>query len=217
MRHEIDRQAQLDQSPGEIVRAYCEFMDELLPYLTPAEQIVYHRLFRLSHVRASPFTQCRYEDLADQCCLSLRTVQRALKGLRQKQLVKTVWQSHGATTFHLRLLSTLPQRPTFLSRQRTRRTLASSSLRPLPPPVYDAFSVEDRALFLSCKRSLHPQRLNELTDQAVEWLTERAGGDPEGFADYLLRDKVDELVFREVFGVERRERYERLFSRLYGG
>lgn len=198
------------------MRAYCEIMDELLPHLSSAEQVVYHRLFRLSHVRASPFAQCRYEELAVQCRLSLRTVQRALKGLRQKQLVKTVWQSHGATTFHLHLLSTLPHRPAFLSRQRQRGVSSSAThLPPLPPPVYDAFSPEDRALFLACKRSLSPQRLNELTDQAVEWLTERAGGDPEGFSDSLLRDRVDELVFREVFGVERRERYERLFAHLY--
>jgi len=205
----------LEGSPGEVVRAYCEAMDEVLPHLSPAEQIVYHRLFRLSHVRASPFTQCRYEELAAQCRLSLRTVQRALKGLRQKQLVKTVWQSHGATTFHLHLLSTLSHRPAFLPRQRQRGVPSAAHLRPLPPPVYDAFSPEDRDLFLSCKRSVSPQRLNELTDLAVEWLTERAGGDPEGFSDSLLRDKVDELVFHEVFGVERRERYERLFAHLY--
>src|SRR5262245_2506920 len=125
-------------------------MDEVLPHLSPAEQIVYHRLFRLSHVRASPFTQCRYEELAAQCRLSLRTVQRALKGLRQKQLVKTVWQSHGATTFHLHLLSTLSHRPAFLPRQRQRGVPSAAHLRPLPPPVYDAFSPEDRDLFLSC-------------------------------------------------------------------
>jgi hypothetical protein len=83
------------------------------------------------------------------------------------------------------------------------------------PPVYDAFSHEDRELFLACKRSLSPGHLNELTEQAVEWLTERANGDPEAFADDLLRDKVDELIFREVFGVERGRRYERLFTHLY--
>ena len=30
-----------------------------------------------------------------------------------------------------------------------------------------------------------------------------------------MRDKVDELVFREVFGVDRRERYQRLFDHFY--
>src|SRR2546422_803930 len=83
------------------------------------------------------------------------------------------------------------------------------------PPVYDAFSPEDRDLFLACKRSLSPGHLNELTEQAVEWLTGRANGDPEAFADDLLRDKVDELIFREVFWVDRQARYEGGFAHLY--
>jgi hypothetical protein len=57
--------------------------------------------------------------------------------------------------------------------------------------------------------------LNELTDQAVEWLTERAGGDPNGFSDELLRDKCDELVFKRVFGAERQRQYQHLFDHLY--
>ena len=85
----------------------------------------------------------------------------------------------------------------------------------MQPPVYDAFSSEDRELFLTCKRSLSPEHLNELTEEAVEWLTEKTYGDPSAFADDVLRDKVDELVFREVFGVERRERYQSLFAHLY--
>ncbi len=59
---------------AEVVQAYCELMDEVIPYLPPAEQSVYHRLFCLSHVQQSPFTRCRYEDLAAQCGLSLSTV-----------------------------------------------------------------------------------------------------------------------------------------------
>jgi len=206
---------ELPGSWGEVVRTYCELMDDLLPHLAPAEQVVYQRLFRLSHVRQNPFTKCRYEDLALQCGISLRTLQRALKGLRQKKLVKTVWQSHGTTTFHVQLLSTLPHRPAFLPRRRRREAPSSPLSHALRPPVYDTFSPEDRDLFLACKRSLSPVHLNELTDQAVEWLTEPANGDLEAFSDDLLRDKVDELIFREVFGVERGRRYERLFMRLY--
>jgi len=56
--------------------------------------------------------------------------------------------------------------------------------------------------------------MNELTETAVEWLTERAGGDPEAFTDEVLRDKVDELIFYEVFGPERRRPYEHLFAHL---
>jgi Helix-turn-helix domain len=206
---------ELSGSWGEVVRAYCEFMDDLLPYLAPAEQIVYQRLFRLSYVRQSPFTKCRYEDLAVHCGLSLRTVQRALKGLRQKKLVKTVWQSHGTTTFHVQLLSTLPHRPAFLPRRLRGEAPSPTLSRTMRPPVYDAFNPEDRDLFLACKRSLSPVRLNELTDQAVEWLTERANGNPEAFTDDLLRDKVDELIFREVFGVDRQQRYAGVFGHLY--
>jgi len=120
---------QLDGAGAEVLRAFCALADDVLPHLSPAEQVLYLRLFRLSHARRSPFAKCRYEDLATQSGLSLRTLQRALKGLKQKQ----------------------------------------------------------------------------------------ADGDPSAFADEVLRDKVDELVFREVFGVERRERYQHLFAHIYIG
>jgi len=198
---------------AEVVRAYCELMDDVMPYLPPAEQSVYQRLFRLSHVRQSLFTKCRYEELTAQCGLSLSTVRRAVKGLRTKTLLKTVWESKSGTTFVVQLLSTLSHRPSFLPRRR--RDASPSLMQPSRPPIYDAFSPEDRALFVDCKQRLGPIRMNELTETAVEWLTERAGGDPEVFADEVLRDKVDELVFYEVFGPERRRPYEGLFMHLY--
>jgi hypothetical protein len=83
--------------------------------------------------------------------------------------------------------------------------------------VYDAFTPEDRDLFLACKRGLSPARLNELTEEAVEWLTERTVGDPNAFSDEALRDKVDELVMGVVFGPERQERYRHLFDYLHTG
>ncbi|MGE4096528.1 MAG: hypothetical protein AB7G75_37500, partial [Candidatus Binatia bacterium] len=46
---------------AEVVRAYSELMDEVVPYQLPAEHSVYQRLFRLSHVQQSPFAKCRYE------------------------------------------------------------------------------------------------------------------------------------------------------------
>lgn len=201
---------------GAVGRAYVELMDDVMPYLSPAEQLTYQRLFRLSHVQGGGFATCRYSELAGQCGLSVSTLQRALRGLRAKQLVTTGWQSHGATTFEVQLLSTLPQRPAFLPRRPG--PARNASARPLSRPrVYDAFSPEDRDLFLTCKRSLSPARLNELTEAAVEWLTERADGDPEAFSEEILRDKVDELVFRDVFGVERQTRYAHLFEPLYQG
>ena len=200
---------------GTVVRAYCELMDDVMPHLPESEQIVYHRLFRLSHVRQNPFVQCRYEELAGQCGLSLSTLRRAVKGLRAKKLIKTVWQSHSGTTFQVDLPSTLPHRPAFLPRHRRAKDLSPALAQPGRPPVYDAFSPEDRALFIDCKQRLGPARLHDLTEAAVEWLTERCGGDPEAFSDALLRDKVDELVFDEVFGPERRKPYEQLFTHLH--
>ena len=197
---------------AEVVRAYCELMDEVIPYLPPAEQSVYQRLFRLSHVQQSPFTKCRYEDLAAQCGVSLSTVRRAVKGLRTKTLLKTVWESKSGTTFVVRLLSTFPYRPSFLPRRR--RDASPTLQRPSRPPLYDAFTPEDRALFIDCKQRLGPRRLNELMEAAVEWLSELCGGDPEAFSDELLRDRIDELVFDEIFGPERRKPYEHLFAHL---
>jgi hypothetical protein len=162
--------------------------------------VLYLRLFLLSHARRSPFTKCRYKDLASQCGLSLWTLQRALKGLKYKQLVKTVWQSHRATTFTVRLLSELAQRPAFLPRRQQEH--APSSTRPLRPPVYDAFSPEDRDLLLGCKRRLSPSRLHALTEIAAEWLDERVVSYPDTFSEEALSDKVDKLIFYEVFGPE---------------
>ena len=194
-------------------RAYLELMDDVLPYLPPAEQLTYQRLFRLSHGRGLDFCTCRYSDLAQHCRLSVSSVQRALKGLRTKKLIKSVWQSHRGTTFQVRLLSALPHRPAFLPR---RRRVAPPPLpTPRRPAAYDSFSPEDRDLFVVAKRSLSPAVQNELTETAVEWLTEQVDGDPEAFSDEALRDKIDELVFRRVFGPDRQRQYEHLFGHLY--
>ena len=208
-------EAQSDGVWDEFIGQYQRLMDEVMPYLPVAEQVVYHRLFRLSHGRRSAYVKCRYEELALHCGLSLRTMQRALKGLKQKQVVKTVWQSHGATTFTVRLPWELPRKPAFLPRQQRMAAPSPSLLALATPPAYDAFTPEDRELFLTCKRSFGLERLNTLTEDAVEWLSAQAHGDPTAFSDEVLRDKVDELVFREVFGPERRARYEPLFRHLY--
>jgi len=191
-------------------QAYVEAMDDIMPFLSLAEQTVYHRLLRLTHARGFVSTRCKYSDLVEWCGISLSTLQRALRGLRAKKLIQTVWQSHGASTFHVHLLSTLPSRPAFFPR-RVKETRLSPPA-PSHPPIYMSFSEEDRELFIACKRALGPQRLNNITEQAVEWLTEEYGGEPNGFSDECLRDKVDELVMREVFGPDRQIRYQRLFS-----
>ena len=56
--------------------------------------------------------------------------------------------------------------------------------------------------------------VNDLTEQAVDWLTRRTNGDPEAFSDDLLRDKVDEFIFYEVFSIVRRQLYESCFAHL---
>lgn len=190
--------------------SYIEMMDDIMPYLNAAEQIVYQRLFRLSHVLGKSFTQCRYDELREVCGLSLSTLQRALRGLRAKKLVQTVWQSHGASTFHVQLLSTLPQRPAFLPKKSQKQNSSTGRLK--KPPLYSSFTTEDRELFLACKRSLSPQRLNEITEQAVEWLTEKWEDNPVLFNDEILRDKVDELILKDAFGPERLGKYADLFT-----
>ena len=55
---------QLDGSWGEVVGKYQRLMDEVMPHLAVAEQVLYHRLFRLSHARRSEYVKCRYEELA---------------------------------------------------------------------------------------------------------------------------------------------------------
>ena len=119
-----------------------------------------------------------YEELAQLYGLSLRTMQRALKGLKQKQVVKTVWQSHGATTITVWLPWELKRKPAFLPRQSRLGGLSPSRFALATPPIYDAFTPDDRELFLTCKRSLSPERLNTFTEEAVEWLSEQADGDP---------------------------------------
>jgi hypothetical protein len=207
--------AQLDGAWGEGGRDFCALADDGLPQLPPAEQGLYLRLVRLSHARRSPFAKCRSEDLAPPCGLSLRPLQRALPGRKHKPLLKTVWQSPGATTFTASVVSQLRHRPACLPRKRLSGELSPPPSAMTKPPVFDAFRPADRALLLTCKRGLSPEQVNELTEAAVDWLAEQAAGEPTAFADAVLRDKVDELVFREVFGVERRERYQSLFAHLY--
>ena len=84
---------------------------------------------------------------------------------------------------------------------RPRRSLLRAS-------VYDAFSPEDRELFLTCKRGLNPQRLREIEAEARAWLAER------GLEDFI-EDKVNELILRETFGPARSRRYDPLFLHLY--
>lgn len=139
-----------------------DLFDQLLPYLTPSEQVVYLRLWRLTHAEDKTRCAIRYEDLARLAHVSLSTLKRVLKKLTHRGLVQVEWQAKHASLFtvHVRSLSPSP-------------TIDLG----LGPKLYDFFSDEDRSLFLSCKRSLSPQ------DQRS--LDQESGGNPL-HADILL-------------------------------
>ena len=73
---------------AEVIRHYTEMRDEIMPYLSAAEQVVYQRLFRLSHALGIDYVTCRYHDLADQCGHSLSTLQRVVKGCKRKKFLE---------------------------------------------------------------------------------------------------------------------------------
>jgi hypothetical protein len=130
-------------------------------------------------------------------------------------VVKTLWQSHDATTLTGHLPWELVRKPAFIPRQERMLMPSPARFALATPSVYDAFSPDDRDLFLTCKRGLSPERLNTFTEEAVEWISTQMHGDPTAFSDALLRDKVDELVFLEVFSPERRTAHSALFRHIY--
>src|SRR5438552_14410703 len=123
----------------------------LLPYLTPAEQAVYLRLWRLSHGDGKDQCAIRYDDLAKLAHVSRSTLKRTLKKLIQRKLVKVEWYTKRASVFTIAVRRLSPAKPLDLG---------------LTPKLYDLFEEEDRALFLSCKRSLSPRELKEIEEDA---------------------------------------------------
>jgi hypothetical protein len=179
-------------------RLYHEMMERVMPYLTPAEQSVYHRLFYLTHVQGVDHVSIRYEDLARACNISFSGIQRIVKTLKAKKLLKTTWQQKSTTTFVV-LITPLSPRP--------------SRRAPHKPSVYDSFSPDDRELFLTCKRAMNPRRLTEIEKEAADWLADRY----EEYSEDFLRDKIDEFIMGETFGPARTRKYEPLFMHLYRG
>lgn len=131
-----------------------ELFDSLLPYLTPSEQAVYLRLWRLSHGEGKDHCAIRYEDLAKLAHVSRSTIKRTLKKLSQRKLVKVEWYTKRASVFTVSVRPLAPAKTIDLG---------------ITPKLYDLFEEEDRSLFLSCKRSLSPRELKEI---------EEAAGDP---------------------------------------
>jgi hypothetical protein len=128
-----------------------DLFDQLLPYLTPSEQVVYLRLWRLTHADAKTRCALRYEDLAKLSHISLSTLKRVLKKLAHRGLVQVEWHAKHASLFtvHVRSLSPSPTIDLGLS-----------------PKLYDFFTAEDRSLFLSCKRALSPKDQHALEQEA---------------------------------------------------
>lgn len=128
-----------------------DLFDQLLPYLTPSEQVVYLRLWRLTHAEDKTRCALRYEDLAKLSHVSISTLKRVLKKLAHRGLVQVEWQAKHASLFtvHVRTLSPSP-------------TIDLG----LGPKLYDFFSDEDRSLFLSCKRTLSPHEQKALDIEA---------------------------------------------------
>ncbi len=162
-------------------RQLVDIMARIIPYLTPPQQSVYLRLWYESE---SLITRMRYEDLARLCHLSLSAVQRVVKSLRTRKLLQTTWDRNHATTFVLHIVPQAPKAVPF----------------PTTSAIYDQFTPEDRALFLVGKRSLSQEDLTTLEADAAEHVD-----------DTLLRDKIDELIMRRVFGPERQKKYASLF------
>jgi uncharacterized protein YcbK (DUF882 family) len=72
-------------------------IDQILPYLTTAEQAMYLRLWRLTHVEEKPRCAIRYEDLARLSHVSLSTLKRVLKKLTQRNHVHVECQAKHAS------------------------------------------------------------------------------------------------------------------------
>src|SRR2546428_9602734 len=128
-----------------------QIFDSLLPYLTPAEQAVYLRLWRLSHGDGKDQCAIRYEDLAKLAHVSRSTIKRTLKKLIRRKLVKVEWYTKRASVFTVFVRPLSPAKTIDLG---------------ITPKLDDLFEEEDRLLFLSCKRSLSPRELKEIEEDA---------------------------------------------------
>jgi hypothetical protein len=142
-----------------------ELLRTVLPYLRPAEQAIYLRLWHLAGGQGT--CSVRYDDLCHSAHVSTSTLKRALKVLTHKKLLKVTFQTKQATRFQVW------ERPLAPTGQPT--------LGFTTPKLYDFFTAEDRSLFLACKRALSPTTLQALDDEA--------GGDPYQL-DLLIMTQV---------------------------
>ena len=118
-----------------------ELLRTVLPYLRPAEQAVYLRLWHLAGGQGT--CSVRYDDLCHSAHVSTSTLKRALKTLAHKKLLKVTFQAKHATQFQVWERPLTPKgQPTlgFTNPNSTTssppKTAASSSpaSEPSPPP-----------------------------------------------------------------------------------
>ena len=160
-----------------------EILTSILPYLTPSEQAVYLRLWHLSGGIGS--CAVRYVDLCRAAHVSRSTLKRTLKALAQKKLVRVAFQAKQASLFAVCERPLTPK--------------GKSDLGFAKPRLYDFFSLEDRALFLSTKRSLAPAVTQEIEAEASDLY------------------EVDVLIFRRYFGPDRQRKYAHLLEGVQNG
>jgi hypothetical protein len=123
-----------------------ELLRSVLPYLRPAEQVVYLRLWHLAGGQGT--CSARYEDIRQSANVSTSTLKRTLKVLTHKKLIKVTFQTKAATHFQVWERALTPKN--------------KPNLGFTQPRLYDFFTAEDRSLFLSCKRALSPPTLQDL-------------------------------------------------------
>ncbi len=143
----------------------------------------------------------RYRELATRCSpdparpLSTKTIQRAIQGLRRKGwLIQPAPASrHTPTVFILRV----PEEHYAPS--------GSDS-----PPAIEALSAENRELFLLMKKGMSADAFAEIEEDARVWLIQRGK-----YNAATHRDKIDELIMRQTFGLHRAEECAPAFTHLY--
>ena len=134
-----------------------ELLRSVLPYLRPAEQAVYLRLWHLAGGHGT--CSVRYDDLCRSAHVSTSTLKRALKVLTHKKLLKVTFQTKQPTRFQVW--------------ERALAPTGQPTLGLTQPKLYDFFTPEDRSLFLTCKRALSPAALQAL--ESVQEVLEGKG------------------------------------------
>jgi hypothetical protein len=134
--------------------------------------------------------------LAQQCggC-SQKTIQRAVRGLRQKG-----WVSVSGRTSRVAVTAFTLSIPDELHVEHG----------PDQRPALDSFSKENREAFFLMKNTLTAEVLAEIEDQARRWLIERSN-----YTTTTHRDKIDELIMRRTLGPVRAQECEKYFVYLY--